>query len=148
MQIPQGSAAGSWHVSIFTRDQLNNATSASTPLTVVDRNPVTTAPKVVSAVRKHGATNNTQTFTLHVTSPVDLTQLDMQALGPNNQWSNADFALTSGTVRDGIWTATIQLPDTAASGTWHVGSIGLNDTLGRFIPLINPVISGGDWTVG
>ncbi len=149
VEIPQGSAAGSWHVSIFARDQLQNAGSVSTPLTVIDRNPVTTAPRVVSAVRTHGATSHTQTFTLHVTSAqVDVTTIDMHALGPNNQWSNATFALTGGTVRDGIWTATIQLPDTAAAGTWTVGDIALRDTFGRYIALNTPAITGGDWTVG
>jgi hypothetical protein len=148
-QLPQGSAAGNWHVSIFTRDQLGNANSVNSPLTVIDRNPVTTAPQVVSAVRTHGATNHIQTFTIHVTSAqVDVTSIDMQAWGPNAQWSNADFSLISGTVRDGVWTATINLPDTAAAGTWTVSSLSLHDAFGRFIPMINPVITGGDWTVG
>jgi hypothetical protein len=149
VQVPQGSAAGSWHADIFTRDLLGNVGSVQSPLTVVDHTPITSVPAMVSAVRTPGATNHTQTFTIHVTSPqVDVTSIDMGAWGPNAQGSNGYFQLVSGTVRDGVWTATIQLPDTAAAGTWTVSSISINDALGRAIALINPVITGGDWTVG
>ncbi len=144
-----GSRPRSWHVDIFTRDLLNNARDVQAPLTVIDRTPIRSVPQVVSAVRTHGATNHTQTFTFHVVSAqVDVTQIELQVRGPNNQWSNGDCALQSGTVRDGVWTTTIELPNTAASGTWKVSSMSIRDALGRFLATSDPVISGGDWTVG
>jgi hypothetical protein len=148
VQLPRGSAAGKWHVTILTRDQVQNSRSSDTPLTVVDRNPITSLPRVVSVSRTAGATSQIQTFSVHLTSArAEVDRIEMNVWGPLNQWQYARFELASGTALDGVWTATIQLPDSAATGTWYVSEATIYDTLGRGVGVENSQVSWPSWIV-
>jgi hypothetical protein len=147
--LPAGSAPGSWHVNIMARDRLFNATSVQAPVRVVDTNPITTLPQVVSLARTAGADVHTQTYTVHLTSARDtVNNVDLGVHSADmQQWANGNFTLISGTPLDGVWTATVQLPPNAEPGTWSVSSMSIYDALGHIIPVLNPVVDGGDITV-
>ena len=145
--LPAGSAAGQWRVQISVRDKLWNSRYVVAPLTVVDRNPITSLPQLISISRTAGATGSIQTFSVHVTSRAEVNNVYLQVRGPEGQFQNGYFELTSGTALDGIWTATIQLPATAAAGNWYVSSGGIDDVLGRSVPIVDPSVIGGGWTV-
>jgi hypothetical protein len=148
--LPAGSAPGGWHIGILARDRLMHSRDVEVPVTVIDRNPITSVPQLASVTRTPGADPHTQTYSVHVTSTrAAVTRVDLQVRGPGNrQWANGDFTLTSGTPTDGVWTATVQVADNAESGTWSVSSMSIDDSLGRLIPIINPVVTGGDFTIG
>jgi hypothetical protein len=141
--LPEGSIPGKWNVNIYTADNMQNIRTSSTPFTVVDTNPITSLPRMVSVTRTAGATPYTQTFTVHFTSTrAIVNDFMVQAYGPGGQFANADFALSSGTPLDGIWTATVQLPANAAAGDWQAPMSG-HDSMGRQLIYSD----AGDWTI-
>ena len=147
--VPAGSAPGSWHVRISARDRLMNTRDVQVPVTVIDSNPITSNPRLVSLSRTAGADVRTQTYTAHVTSSrAPVTELDVHLTSAGNQqFANGYFTLTSGIPLDGVWTATVQLPVNAGSGTWSVSSLSIEDSLGNPIPIVNPAVNGGDFTI-
>lgn len=147
--LPAGSAPGAWHVGITAYDPLFNESDVQVPVTVTDTNPITTLPQVVSLVRTAGADVRTQTYTVHLTSARDnVTSVDLGVRSADSQqWANGYFTLTSGTPLDGVWTATVQLSQNAEPGIWSVSSMSIDDSLGHLIPVLNPVVDGGDFTV-
>jgi hypothetical protein len=112
-------------------------------------NPITTLPRVVSLVRTAGADVRTQTYTVHLTSARDdVTSVDLHVRSSDSQqWANGSFTLTSGTPFDGVWTATVQLPQNAEPGIGSVSSMSIDDSLGHVIPVLDPVVDGGNFTV-
>ena len=147
--LPVGSAPGSWHVGIFARDKLMNDSAVQVPVNVIDHNPITSNPQLVSLSRTAGADVRTQTYTAHVTSArAPVTELDIQVTSADiQQFANGYFTLVSGTALDGVWTATVQLPTNAEAGTWSVSELSIHDSLGTPIPVLSPAVNGGDFTV-
>jgi hypothetical protein len=144
VQLPQGSAPGKWHVSIYARDLVLHARTSDTPLTVIDRNPITTLPRAVSITRTAGDTPYTQTFSIHMTSArAAIADFVLRVYGPGNQLYWARLDLVSGTTLDGFWTATIQLPPNAATGAYSVSAPDGYDSLGRYFSAGN--VPG--WTI-
>jgi hypothetical protein len=136
IQIPAGSAAGVWSASVFARDEVSNYSQTASPLTVVDRSPITSRPQAVSASLTPGAAALAQAVTVHLTSAgAAITGADVEVQGPSQQSATYYLALTSGTNLDGVWTGTIQLPANAAAGRWSVGYFGVTDELGLAPPL-------------
>jgi hypothetical protein len=147
--LPEGSAPGAWHVGISASDPLYNESDVLVPVTVIDTNPITSLPHIVSVTRTAGTDARTQTYSVHVTSArADVTGVDVHLMSQDRQqYANGYLTLTSGTSLDGVWTATIQLPPNAEAGIWTAVSVSFRDSLGHTVPTDFPVVDGGDFTV-
>lgn len=153
--LPQGSAPGVWSVLLQVRDPAGNSadTDADTSLTVTDVHPITALPQIVDGSATQAVAGGPATVSLHVVSPADIPpnhELGLELVGPHGQTNDEGLAFSSGTARDGVWSWTITLPAGAASGTWSIQSVGVDDALGRVISIDasdSPVLAGISWTV-
>jgi hypothetical protein len=132
LQLPQGSAAGTWKIGPSAIDEYYASTSALSNLTVADRNPITTLPDLISGSMTEGPFLRTHTFSLHFTSSrAALVNATVGIEGPSGQQGSAYLSLASGTPLDGIWTGTFTFPEAAAAGTWKAHDVTFSDALGR-----------------
>jgi RTX calcium-binding nonapeptide repeat (4 copies) len=152
IELPQGSAAGGWNVYLDAVDLQSNSSETDLPLTVTDLNPVTTVPQVADGSLVADPAGGAPTLTLHLTSDrADLKEVEIEVAGPHGQQTEIAPVLSSGTVQDGVWTATMRLPAGAATGVWSAQDVLFVDVLGR-MTLVTPdesaVVSALTWMAG
>jgi hypothetical protein len=149
--VPEGSTPGAWSASVFARDALSNDGRLDVPITVVDANSVTALPVAQNETLTQGASANTQTINVHLTSPrnaVKTVSILVTGTGSHQGGMQFGLVLTSGTPFDGIWTGLIQLPESGASGTWSTRYFSVADSLGRFNNVYDSVLTQGiSWNV-
>ena len=143
VNLPQGAAAGAWDYAGSIQDAVNFVsfnqssygnqnlpTGAPGPLTVADSSP-STPPQVVSLSYSPSSADVTNgsaqvTFTAHLTDSSDIqyASMNLRSQTTPSQSVLASFSRVSGTAQDGIWKATVNLPQGAAAGAWdYAGSI-------------------------
>jgi hypothetical protein len=131
--IPAGASPGSWKLRILVADFAEHETNFYSALTVADANPAA-APQLVAADRLQGSNDRTQTFSLHVTSAqLDLNSITVDLKDPDGfDYPGGTVSTPStGTLRDGVWTFPVHLPDGATAGTWTVAWVSMQDSMGR-----------------
>ncbi|MDF9749099.1 hypothetical protein [Arthrobacter sp. ES3-54] len=142
MTIPQGSATGTWNVTLFPLDDTlgNTSTGFQTlgTLNVTGTPSDVTGPVMVSsAVTPKSLNIATGPATVKVTVRLtDRTGADepVVTLGHDTTGQSQGFGemtLVSGTTRDGTWERTMTIPQGSATGTWNVTLFPLDDTLGN-----------------
>ena len=138
VQLPAGSPPGVWSAQFDARDVQFNDNQITKPVTVVNNDPITSVPHLLSATLTPGATSRTETLSLHITSArAEIRNVSAGAVNVDAQVVGDPVTLTSGTIFDGVWTETIQIPSTSPPGAWRIGSVSIQDTLGRvtmFVP--------------
>ena len=135
--IPQGAAAGSWDYSGSVQDATTSLTygsaawqnqplpaSAPGPLTVTDSS-LSAPPQIVSLAYSPSSVDVKSgpayvTFTAHLTdgSPVTSASMSLVNSAAHQQTTSAQFQLVSGTAEDGVWKATVVIPQGASAGSW------------------------------
>jgi hypothetical protein len=148
--IPAGSLAGRWSAYISATDLQGNQTEFYPPLTVIDRTPITSLPQLVDASLMPGATDRTQTFSVHLTSTrANITVAALGIHGQNGFETGIVLNLLSGTDLDGIWGGTVDVPTTAVVGSYMVYELEIGDRVGRFqfVKASNPIVRALTWTV-
>jgi len=143
IQLPQYAATGTWTLAeIVAYDNADNwgyQTGYGNPTLQVtggNANP----PAVESAVFTPRAVNTssgpaTVTVTLQVTdSPSGFATADLGLLPPSGgyDWLYPSWTLSTGTPQDGTFTATIQLPQYATTGTWNLDELVAYDNAGNW----------------
>ena len=157
VQLPAGSAPGTWTAKFDARDAQFNDSQLTRDVPVVNTDPITSVPHLVDASLTNGADSRTKVLTLHITS--DRAAVDTVGAGAVNSDARvvgSDLTLVSGTVYDGVWTETIQIPEAMGPGTWRIGTLEITDSLHRstlFVPgdpdhPETAVLAPMTWTVG
>jgi hypothetical protein len=161
IQFPQFVEPGVWTASFSMRDNAGNSiTLQSTTLvslgfpgalTVIDSTPDTTPPTLLAASFSPSTIDTssgpqTVTVSLHVTDNqsggtlstagqcvVDAFLGRAGTLGSFELWYN-NFTLASGTAQNGIWEATVVMPQ-YSGGNWSFSSVCLSDAAGNHVSL-------------
>lgn len=176
VSFPRFVEAGIWKASVYLQDNAGNhvnpplvALGFPGTLTVVDATPDTTPPTLLGASFSPSTIDTSAgpqsvTISLHVTdsqSGVDFGPLayfvgvtlspsgSFFTSGPFQSLGSTFFHLVSGTPQDGIWQATISMPQ-YSGGNWTIIRLDLHDAVNNVISLmpvqlaamgINPVLA-------
>jgi len=168
---------GSWTTSVFLYDNAGNSITLQSAtlitlgfpgtLTVVDSNPDTTPPTLLGASFSPSTINTSGgpqpvTLSLHVSDSqsgvvfnftscvvnANLARAGATASEPLEVW-NSNFTLTSGTAQNGVWQATVMMPQ-YSGGSWSLSSVCLSDAVTNHVSLtssqlaamgINPILT-------
>ena len=130
MVLPVGSAPGWWVANITALDQAGNQAEPSASVKVIDSRPITDIPRLVDGDVSPGSTPGLKTVRLHLTSTRDeVTTVIVTITPPSGENGGFDADLVTGTVTDGIWQGTFDVPADEV-GNWSVSDIGVIDRLG------------------
>ena len=142
LSVPQGAAAGSWDYTGSVQDAINylgfgsaawqnQSLPASAPgaLTVTDTG--ASAPPQIASLGYSpsrvdvGSGSASVTFTAHLTDGSPITGAYVSLVNSAaSQQVNGQFERVSGTAEDGVWQATLSVPQGAAAGSWdYTGSV-------------------------
>jgi hypothetical protein len=144
IQLPQGAASGVWKLAeIVTYDNADDwayASGYSVPQLQVTNTYNSSAPQVQSASISPssidtGSGPGTVTISIQVTAGSSgFSQASLGMLTPNGNynWYYPSWTLSAGTPQSGTYTATLQLPQYAAVGTWSLSEIVTYDNAGNW----------------
>jgi hypothetical protein len=151
--IPKSAEAGTWKLTrVNLLDQANNSvddgpsystsfpSGTPTDLSVTSTTADTTPPALVSldfTPKSVDVTNSSQTVivTAHLTDDnTGVQNATVYFASPSQaQHVLANFTLSSGTVTNGTYQASVTIPHSAEAGTWTILQVFLQDTAGNFV---------------